>query len=139
MDWTENPLIVAYFETENSGENNVAVYVVDKTQFNSNTDEDLDVFSLSEEDDIVLYTPSYIHPRIIAQKGIFTVHKNPTIPLDKTKINDEFFFVDKLIIPNNIIRDFVNELDWFGINRSFIYPDFDRLAYHLDYKAKGGI
>lgn len=43
------------------------------------------------------------------------------------------------IIPNNIIRDFVNELDWFGINRSFIYPDFDRLAYHLDYKAKGGI
>lgn len=139
LDWTENPLIAAYFATENSNNNDVAVYVVDKTQFNSNTDEDLDVFSLSDEDEVVLYSPSYIHPRIIAQKGVFTVHKNPTIPLDKIKINDEFCTVDKLIIPKEIIKDFVNDLDWFGINRSFIYPGLDGLAYHLDNKAKGGI
>lgn len=139
LDWTENPLIAAYFATENANSNDVAIYVVDKTQFNSNTDEDLDVFSLSDEDDVVLYSPSYIHPRIIAQKGVFTVHKNPTIPLDKIKINGESCVVDKLIIPNHIIKDFVNDLDWFGINRSFIYPGLDGLAYHLDYKAKGGI
>ena len=88
LDWTENPLIAAYFATENANKNDVAVYVVDKTQFNSNTDEDLDVFSLSDEDEIVLYSPSNIHPRIIAQKGVFTVHKNPTVPLDKIKINN---------------------------------------------------
>jgi hypothetical protein len=139
LDWTENPLIATYFATENSNGNDVAVYVVDKTQFNSNTDEDLDVFSLSDEDEVVLYAPSYIHPRIIAQKGVFTVHRNPTIPLDKIKIDNEFCSVDKLIIPNNIIKDFVNDLDWFGINRSFIYPGLDGLAYHLDHKAKGGI
>ena len=139
LDWTENPLIAAYFATENSNGNDVAVYVVDKTQFNSNTADVLDVFSLADEDDVVIYAPSYIHPRIIAQKGVFTVHKNPTVPLDKTKINNEFCAVDKLIIPNNIIKDFVNDLDWFGINRSFIYPGLEGLAYHLDYKAKGGI
>lgn len=139
LDWTENPLIAAYFATENSNGNDVAVYVVDKTQFNSNTDEDLDVFSLSDEDEVVLYSPSYIHPRIIAQKGVFTVHKDPTVPLDKTKINEDFCKVDKLIIPNEVVSDFVNDLDWFGINRSFIYPGLDGLAYHLDNKAKGGI
>lgn len=139
LDWTENPLIAAYFATENSNGNDVAVYVADKTQFNSNTDEDLDVFSLSDEDDVVLYSPSYIHPRIIAQKGVFTVHKDPTIPLDKTKINEDFCKVDKLIIPNEVVSDFVNDLDWFGINRSFIYPGLDGLAYHLDNKAKGGV
>ena len=139
LDWTENPLIAAYFATENSNNNDVAVYVVDKTQFNSNTDEDLDVFSLSNEDEVVLYSPSYIHPRIIAQKGVFTVHKNPTIPLNEIKINDEFCIVDRLISPKEIIKDFVNDLDWFGINRSFIYPGLDGLAYHLDNKAKGGI
>ena len=139
LDWTENPLIAAYFATENAHNNDVAIYVVDKTQFNSNTDEDLDVFSLSDEDEVVLYSPSYIHPRIIAQKGVFTVHKDPTLPLDKTKINDELCIVDRLIIPNGIIKDFVNDLDWFGINRSFIYPGLDGLAYHLDYKSKGSI
>lgn len=139
LDWTENPLIAAYFATENANKNDVAVYVVDKTQFNSNTDEDLDVFSLSDEDEIVLYSPSYIHPRIIAQKGVFTVHKNPTVPLDKIKINNEYCIVDKLVISKEILDDFVNDLDWFGINRSFIYPGLDGLAYHLDNKAKGGI
>lgn len=139
LDWTENPLIAAYFATENSNSNDVAVYVVDKTQLNSNTDEDLDVFSLSDEDEVVLYAPSYIHPRIIAQKGLFTVHRNPTIPLDKIQINGKFCVVDKLIIPNNIIKDFVSDLDWFGVNRSFIYPGLDGLAYHLDCKAKGEI
>ena len=79
------------------------------------------------------------HARIIAQKGVFTVHKNPTKPLDQTKINGDFCCVDQLIIPKAAIREFVKDLDWFGINRSFIYPGLDGLAYYLDFKAKGGI
>lgn len=73
-----------------------------------------------------------------------TVHVSKSVTVhevsnNQTKINDDFCTVDRLIIPNHIIRDFVNDLDWFGINRSFIYPGLDGLAYHLDYKAKGGI
>lgn len=138
LDWTENPLIAAYFATEKRDKNDVAICVVDRTQFNSNTDEIVDVFSLSDEDSVVIHTPSYIHPRIIAQKGVFTVHKNPTIPLDKTKIDGSYCNVDKLIIRNYNIQTFVDNLDWFGINRSFIYPGLEGLAYHLDHKAKGG-
>lgn len=138
LDWTENPLIAAYFATEKSGDNDVAVYVVDRSQFNTNTEDDLDVFSLFEHDDVVLYEPSYIHPRIIAQKGVFTVHKNPTIPLDEIRINEQQCIVDKIIISKGIIKDFVNTLDWFGINRSFIYPGLDGLAYHLDYSVREG-
>ena len=138
LDWTENPLIAAYFATENSSDRDVAVYVVDKTQFNANTDDDLDVFSLSDEDDVVFYSPSYIHPRIIAQKGVFTVHKNPTVPLDEIQINGAKCNVDRLVIPHDGVTDFANDLDWFGINRSFIYPGLDGLAYHLDNNAKGG-
>ena len=138
LDWTENPLIAAYFATEGAKED-AAVYVVDRKQFNSQTDDLQDVFSFPAEDSILIYVPSYIHPRIIAQKGLFTVHQNPTIPLDELEIDGALCAVDQLVIPKGSIAEFVEDLDWCGINRSFIYPGLDGLAYYLDLKAKGGV
>lgn len=139
LDWTENPLIAAYFATDNAY-SDVAVYVIDKTQINQQAEDEMeDVFSLSDDDEVVLYLPSYINARIIAQKGIFTVHKDPTKPLDETIINGSPCKIDQLVIPKEKVKEFVNDLNWFGINRSFIYPGLDGLAYHLDLAAKGGV
>ena len=70
LDWTENPLIAAYFATEDATDD-VAVCTIDRTQFNAGTDDIPDVFSLPDGDDVILHVPSYINARIIAQKGVF--------------------------------------------------------------------
>ncbi len=52
-------------------------------------------------------------------------------------INGETCQVDQLIIKAENIGEFVKDLDWCGINRSFIYPGLDGLAYYIDLKSKG--
>ena len=132
LDWTENPLIAAYFAVENA-KVDAAVYIIDRTQFNTSNDID-DPFSA--DDEILLHVPSYINARIIAQKGAFTVHKNPTIPIDETIIAGTPCSVVKLIIEQSHHEEFVDSLNWCGINKSFIYPGLDGLANYLDFSAK---
>lgn len=131
LDWTENPLIAAYFSIEGNVNHNSAIYIINRNQINQNIDSD---DPLSLEDDIVLYTPSYINERIIAQKGLFTVHKNPTLPINENQdINLE---ITKLIIKSKNKREILETLNWYGINRSFIYPGLEGLANYLDTQAQ---
>lgn len=132
LDWTENPLIAAYFAVEGA-KTDAAVYIINRAQFNTSNDVE-DPFS--SDDEILLHIPSYINARIIAQKGIFTVHKNPMLPVDETSISGTPCTVTKLIIEQNCHNEFLNSLDWCGINRSFIYPGLDGLASYLDFQAK---
>lgn len=130
LDWTENPLIAAYFAVESSMDHDSAVYIIDRKQFNSNAEDSDDPLSITDE--VVLYAPSYINARVIAQKGVFTVHKNPTLPLNETEISGSKCDIQCLVIKKECKSQIMKTLDWYGINRSFIYPGLDGLAAYLD-------
>ncbi|SFM23848.1 FRG domain-containing protein [Pelosinus propionicus] len=134
LDWTENPLIAAYFAVEGGIDHDSVVYITDRGQFNSNAEDSDDPLSIADE--IVLYAPSYIDGRVIAQKGVFTVHKNPTLPLNETEISGSKCNVQCLIIKKECKSQFMKTLDRYGINRSFIYPGLDGLAAYLDNTAQ---
>lgn len=132
LDWTQNPLIAAYFAIEGGDEADAAVYIINRDSFTDSSDVE-DLFSAPDE--IVLHIPSYINPRIIAQKGVFTVHKNPLKPIDST-LAEMSLPITKVIIPHTSFNEIRNRLDWCGINRYFVYPGLDGLASYLDLKAQ---
>lgn len=132
LDWTQNPLIAAFFSVERGTYADAAVYIINKDSFSDSADID-DLFSAPDE--IVLHIPSYINPRISAQKGVFTVHKNPLKPIDIT-LSEMSLPITKIIISHNCFDEIRNMLDWCGINRSFVYPGLDGVASYVDLKAQ---
>lgn len=132
LDWTQNPLIAAYFSVEGGKDIDAAVYIIDKDSFSDSSDVD-DLFSAPDE--IVLHTPSYINPRISAQKGVFTVHKNPLKPIDVT-LSEMGLPITKMVISHACFDEMRNKLDWCGINRAFVYPGLDGVASYVDLKAQ---
>jgi len=74
----------------------------------------------------VLHPPS-ISPRISAQGGMFTIRKNPGIPVEPDL---------SISIPHEYRNKIKRELDSLGINRSTMFPDMDGLAAYLRWKCK---
>ena len=132
LDWTQNPLIALYFAVESGHGADAAVYIIDRSEFGTSGDDE-DLFSTSDE--VILHSPSYINPRIIAQKGVFTVHKNPMRPIDEI-LKENGGQIIQLIISQNSMFEMRTMLDWCGINRSFVYPGLDGVASYLDLKAQ---
>ncbi len=141
LDWTKNPLVAAYFAVEDcNSDEDCVVYATNSKQFNSY----IDISDYPDPlgiDEIFLYYPPHINQRITSQSGIFTVHNQPTLPLDITekpstkirKKKGETYEVDQLIIPKDSKAEFKKVLSLYGLNKSTIYPGLDGIAGYLEW------
>lgn len=141
LDWTKNPLVAAYFAVEDcSLAEDSMVYAVNSNQFNSYIDlsDTPDPIGI---DEIFLYYPPHINQRIIVQSGIFTVHNQPTLPLEETakpsdrirKKRGEKYSVDSIVIKTHAKQQFRKVLNLYGINEATIYPSLDGISGHLEW------
>lgn len=125
LDWSESLLVAAYFAVEDA-RNRVLppmIYCVRDIPL-------APAAKLDELDDVMLYYPPHISPRIPAQTGLFTVHKNP----------------DKPFIPNNVVRITIGRspltlklnLNACGVHKASLFPDIDGLAEYQSWLYKWG-
>ncbi len=123
LDWTENPLIAAYFATTKPSEkSNRIIYLLDTARFvDANTNS-----SPFEIDDVVLYKPKHISGRISSQSGVFTVHNKPSQPFDDDRL-------EKWVIKDSCVVDLHLTLLSYGINEAFIFADLNGLANYINY------
>lgn len=135
LDWTRNPLNALYFaveeEFEDDDDDDSAVYIFhfseDDEVVRTRTEEDAG--SPFEINDLTLYYP-LLHPRIVNQKGAFTVHPNPTEELDSNRVT-------QIVIPENSRNELRKYLFQYGINSKTIFPDLEGLSdWIIDLKLK---
>jgi len=124
-----------------------AVYVINPVEINKTVHNINNVVDITQNSDLQSLYSSYTeekdpHPicikgnfkneRITSQLGNFTLHGTFIHPLDYyTVLQDKFI---KIFIPEKFTMKIKNELNVLGINKNFVYPGLDSLAFDIKTK-----
>lgn len=138
-DWSTSPLVAAWFAvTSHPLEGDAALYALeierpDIKSINAAdgqvSDGSLHVNPFLINSGVYLMETSPVSTRITTQRGLFTLHGNPDMPLE---IPTEHMFV----IPRGERLALQSKLLDFGIEASHIFPDLDGLCKSLDWRMR---
>lgn len=140
LDWTTNPLVAAYFAVTSKPLDTTARVYAARAPSLVDIPGNRDPFFCS---DVLAFTPSAVAPRIVAQRGLFTVHPNPVEPWDRG-----LFSRSKGAAPASAsIFDiearfrsfFERKLFQLAIDASAIKADLDGVCETLDWQFRRGI
>jgi len=142
VDWSTTPLVASWFAVSSFPQNVPAkVYALDVIRdgldiINPATGQALKsgatyVHPLKPLSGVYLVETAQVSSRITTQRGIFTLHGDPTVPL---VIPDPEIFT----IPQDLRGEFQSRLMDFGIDASHIFPDIDGLCRSLEWKLRTG-
>lgn len=133
LDWSVNPLVSAYFACAPSarGKKDGKVIAIE-TRHSGLIDSREQTDPLSIEKTAFIY-PSSVASRIAAQRGLFSVHAEPTKPWRVPKQRREF------TIPAGVKGEFRRLLMDFGVDAHLLMADLDGLTSTLKTKYDLGM
>jgi hypothetical protein len=129
LDWSKNPLVAAYFAVSSFPEgSNARVYALQGSAL-----DDAEVgenpLAISK---LTAFFSSAVAPRIVAQRGLFTVHPVPTQPMAATGMHS--FDIPAISRPY-----FRRRLYGLGVDASHIQADLDGLCRSLEWQFGSGV
>lgn len=151
LDWTYSPLVAAYFAlhpeytpVDVAEDRDACVWALVAGKLNQSQGFEPLIFPLDAASYEALIVPAFKNrdepgtvgvamaiehdARIQLQQAAFTVHSNRT-PIDQLPGADTW--LRKLVIPNESICDFFEELNVLGMRKSNLFPDLPSLASEL--------
>lgn len=155
LDWTENPLISAYFALQNSREHkdsDAAIWLCDPIKWNQSAfkhisykggvfDENDDIVSKHAPGTAVAEMPdtpimmfgSHNSPRIVAQRGVFALFGKSIKPMEEFYQESDFDngCLEKIIIPSGNVSAIRESLFRKGLTESVVFPEIEGLAKEI--------
>lgn len=123
LDWTKNPLNAAFFAVKKNNGTDAAIFALE--MMNGDLADVEDPFSVRR---FSTYFPRGLSARVVNQRGLFTVSRKPSIPLED-QISDR---LHKIVIDQSAVVPVRETLDLFGVNKLSIYQDLDSLSEYLN-------
>lgn len=124
LDWTENPLVAAYFACCERYKTEGVVYCLSTTH---RVSEDAPgPFSMNT---VSRYRPRHISQRIRAQRGLFTVHPKPSEALIHKPRSG--IHLAQIKIAASAKEQILWDLTRVGINHATLFPDLSGLAANI--------
>jgi FRG domain len=124
LDWTESPLIAAYFAVEVIEKGIPVIYAARGLPVLKGCE---DPFAVNE---VSIYRPPHISPRIPAQRAVFTVHPHP----DHVTFRPDQ--LHKWEIKRGRVFRLKTILDACGVNRASLFPDLYGLSEYMGWCYK---
>ena len=138
LDWTTNPLVAAYFAVTSQPLDKTARVYAARAPRQIDPSATAGPFDCSE---VLAFTPSAVAPRIVAQRGLFTVHPDPTEPWDRRVSSIRAGTTDATIFDiEPLFRTFFErKLFQVAIDASAIQSDLDGVCETLAWQFRRGI
>lgn len=129
LDWTESILVAAFFAVEHAGnEGHAQIYGICDLPL-LDPDQDQDPFTI---DEVSIYRPRHLNARISAQRSVFTIHPDPTLPLRDDRLRH-------WTVSQSACRELKLTLDSCAVNYATLFPDLQGLARHVGWRYKWGL
>jgi len=128
LDSTESLLVAAYFAVAEAGTNGDGqIYTVRDLRLVTKAEEKSPLTARG----VGVFLPPHISPRIPAQRSVFTLHPNPTVPFDPSGLVE-------WRISQAACGRIKTVLDSCAINEASLFPDIDGLSRYLGWRYKWG-
>jgi len=145
LDWTRSPLVALYFavcfecETRSKDKDSEGRPMREDAEIIAWRCPKIDLTKLLPKEgpfaigETIRYVPRIVTPRLRAQRGVFTVHPNPTEEF-RPKGGECF----RIRIPYEKRKHLKDSLYRHGIHEEVLFPDLDGLARHIQWcQTKG--